>query len=1335
MFEKQSPSTSGDNASLFNPGTSSKSAFLGGLPSGPSGVAAGPPDDGAKPGNKAATAAASMMAHWGTESDQHRVVSQHSGTAHPSTERGDQKLGQGSANPGGFDTPDAAFAPPGTSWDTIGGAWAQASQARPAPGQVGTMEPAVPGAESRAGKNFGDKESPGGAKHGIPESARGAEGAAAKEAPAPGAAVPEMETGAKSSEAGKDSAPSATVDAHVAAPQQDKRAAVHKDGSPDIMHGGGGVAKHSPNADPGFQAVKTRVGVLATSKSEHAPAPAKASEAEDAATSPPGELESQAEANHLGVIEQAQGKPFSRQAFKAALLERVAQSVPKNLEEADNFKNSNRLGEVKSGLQQHVDKGKQEAQSDIKQKAEQAPSMAGLTPRTPRPLAPSNPGSPSPSLNAAQATPKPRGESEISLQAGPRAVEQQMAEAHVTEPQLQRSNESQFGAAVTAKQQLAHNSQSAPGAYRQTEQGTLTQAHAEAESTAQTQSQGMQSQRGQALGQVTSQQGTAKSKDEQARAQVVAQVQQIFGASKQRVEQRLARIDGEVNQIFDQGAAAAKQEFEGYVDGRMRAYKDERYGGIFGGLRWVKDKLFGMPTEVDAFYQEGKQRYLARMDGVLDRIASTVEIGLAEAKAEVGRGKQEVRKYVGSLPTALKQVGQEAQQQIQSQFDNLEQSIRDKHDQLIDTLAQKYCDNVKQIDERIGELKAQNQGLIDKAIALARDVIRTIKQLSELLFRVLARCAAIIGKILMDPIGFIGNLVAGAKAGFNKFVTNIGKHLQEGLVGWLTGQLGTAGITMPDSFDARGIFSLVTQVLGLTWQNIRARAVQSLGEKAVTVIEKASDIVQLLISGGPAAVWEHVQGMVGDLKSMVLDEIKHFVTTEIIHAGVQWVLGLLNPASAFIKACKAIYDIIMFFVERAAQIAELVNAVLDSVEAVAGGNVSAMADKIDGALSKALPVAISFLASLLGLNGISEKIKKILQKVRQPIEKAIDAVLKKAVELLKQSGKWAVDTAQGKNDGPKNSPNDPPNDAAKDPKHGGANGRSGAPADPKHGAATEPSGAPGTRSPEQLQQDLQAGLAAADQLVAANHLPISEIRTKLPALKGKYSLKVLDLVVDSRHGAKATVHVHGEVNPTGDTEKKEVELEEVPVFRESLFISDETVKNKSWSLSLAAHVEGAPKPPVWGLVGVALTGDNMPQEMPGPSMMLENRVSLNDKQVKLDAQGFSFTRAALEMSNAAYKKRFGKEPTSLDGHLIDSNLKNFQTEFAKIRKSTRGLGSAQIAQQAIRSVSFGRHRMELGYRNFEITLGDEVELDLGSPLGVVEVPRSVDVVAKKDEAL
>lgn len=787
-----------------------------------------------------------------------------------------------------------------------------------------------------------------------------------------------------------------------------------KKGGAGPAGGAGAGSPRSAEADAGFQAVKGRVLGAAKVASTHAPAGAEAAAAQEAAVSPSNEIESQAAARHLGEMQGAQPQPFNRAAFKSALLDRIAHTVPNTLEEADDWKGNNRLGEVREGLSQHVKQGKQEAQAEVQAKAQAQPSTAGLAPRVPKALQAAQSATATSSLGAGQAAPKPKSEAEVSLSEGPRSLEQQMAEAKVTEPQLVRSNEPQFQSAVAAKRSVDSQAQASPPAYRQAEQATLTQAQAQSEATAQAQVQGMQAQRGALLGQVMSQQLAAKTRDEQARAQVSGRVQQIFEQAKQRVQQRLDRLDGEVNAIFERGAAAAKQAFEGYVDSQMRVYKDARYSGVIGKGRWVKDKLLGLPGEVNAFFQQGKQQYLAQMDAVLDQIAGTVENGLREATVEVARGRSEVQKYVSSLPASLREIGQQAAQQIQGQFDQLEQSIRDKQEQLLDSLAQKYSENLKQLDERIEQMKAENRGLVDKAKELIGETVQTILKLKDMLLGVLARAAGVIGKILEDPIGFVGNLVAGAKAGLQGFVSNIGKHLQQGLLGWLTGQLGAAGIQMPESLDLKGIFSLVTQVLGLVWSNVRTRAVKILGERAVKALEQGSDLVQKLMKGGLAAVWEHVQGMVGDLKTLVLDQIKQFVISKIITAGVTWIVSLLNPASAFVKACKAIYDIVMFFIERAAQISELVNAVLDSIEAVAGGAIGAMASKIEAALGRALPVAISFLASLLGLGGISAKIQGILQRVRAPIEKAIDWVLKKAVELLKKAGKWVGDKVGGK---------------------------------------------------------------------------------------------------------------------------------------------------------------------------------------------------------------------------------------------------------------------------------------------------------------------------------
>ena len=116
---------------------------------------------------------------------------------------------------------------------------------------------------------------------------------------------------------------------------------------------------------------------------------------------------------------------------------------------------------------------------------------------------------------------------------------------------------------------------------------------------------------------------------------------------------------------------------------------------------------------------------------------------------------------------------------------------------------------------------------------------------------------------------------------------------------------------------------------------------------------------------------------------MVIGGIKNFIIDQVIKAGITWLIALLNPAAAFIKACKAIYDIIMFFIERGRRSWTSSTPILDSIGAIAKGTSGSSPTKVEDALAKALPLAISFLASLLGLGGISDKIREIIQKVQR----------------------------------------------------------------------------------------------------------------------------------------------------------------------------------------------------------------------------------------------------------------------------------------------------------------------------------------------------------------
>jgi hypothetical protein len=765
-----------------------------------------------------------------------------------------------------------------------------------------------------------------------------------------------------------------------------------------------GKSPASPEQDAGFQAVAGKVKSAGAKQAAHAPAAAKAKSAQDAAVSPPAELAGKAQGTSVGKMQQAETPAFDAADFKARLMERIAQLAPKNAQEADSFKESGKVEGVKGAMKGDVAQEQQKSQGPLEQQTKAEPDPSGEAPKPVTPLQQEQPGAPPSLAGAEQAAPKPKTQAEVEqpLKAESKKLDNEMAENDVSEEQLKKSNEPEFQAAADAKQDAQAHAATAPAEVRQAEQAQLKAAQSEAGAAAQAGAQGMQGDRARVLQAVGGKQAQAKSKDEEERAKVGADIKAIYAETKTSVEAKLNGLDAKVNQAFDQGAAAARKTFEDYVKQRMDAFKERRYGGMFGWARWLKDKAAGMPAEVNQFYSAGRDLYLKEMGAVIDKVTAIVGGTITEAKAEVARGKQRISEYVAKLPANLKGVGKEAADEVQSQFDELEDSIKNKENELIESLAQKYNESLQQVDARIDEMKAANQGLVDKAVGAIKGVIETIKKLKDMLLNVLARAADVIGKIIKDPIGFLGNLVSAVKQGLNQFIGKIGEYLKKGLVGWLFGALAEAGIDLPKSFDLQGVLQLVLQLLGLTYASIRARAVKIVGEPAVARLEQVAEIFKILVTEGPAGLWKFIVGKLGELKAQAMEALQSFIAESVIKAGITWILSLLNPASAFIKACKMIYDVVMFFVERGSQVMSLVNAILDSVGAIAAGSLGVAASKVEEALGKAVPVAISFLASLLGLGGIAGKVKEVIGKIQKPIGKLIDKVVGGALKMAKK---------------------------------------------------------------------------------------------------------------------------------------------------------------------------------------------------------------------------------------------------------------------------------------------------------------------------------------------
>jgi hypothetical protein len=758
-----------------------------------------------------------------------------------------------------------------------------------------------------------------------------------------------------------------------------------------------------PAQDAAYTRVAGNVKGFAKAKRAHPPAASKAKEAQDAALAPTDDLTGQAKAAKVDSMDAQQAGTFDKKAFIASVKTAIEAKSPKTLKEADNYKESGKAGEVKGEVKGLVSQGKQGQAKDIEAATEAPPDQSKAVPKPVTPMTTEQPGQVA-VIPAAGAVPKPAPPEQVNLEAGKHEVNQEMADADVegggvSEEQLAESNEPQFEQGLADKKAAAEHADRAPGEYREHEQQVLEQGKAEAAGQTKEGVAGLQASKGAALAALVTHKGKAKSKDEARRAEVTAKVQAIFAATEADVKKILDGIDPKVDKEFEDGEKSARAKFEDFVAAKMSAYKKDRYGGWTGKLRWLRDKIKGMPDKVNEFYVAGRELYLKEMDRVITNVAEIVGKDLTTAKTRIAAGKTEISKYAENLPKDLKKVGADASKQIADQFQQLESEVDSKQEALVDSLATKYTAARKGLDERIEELQAENRGLIDKAIGAIKAIINTIRELAAMLKNVLARVAGVVGQIIKAPVRFLGNLIDGIKGGITRFKDNFLTHLRKGLLSWLFGALAEGGVELPDSFDVKGVIKLLASLFGLTWRNIRNRLVQQIGEPAMAAVEKGVDIFQKLAAGGVAGLWEMLLDKLGDIKEMILEQVKDFVLTRIITAGITWLISLLNPAAAFIKACKLIYDVVMFFVNNASRIAKFVNTILDSTADIVRGNISGVVNKIEDVLGQMVPIIIGFLASVIGLGGVGQKIREIVQKLQKPVNQALDFVIKTGLKL------------------------------------------------------------------------------------------------------------------------------------------------------------------------------------------------------------------------------------------------------------------------------------------------------------------------------------------------
>jgi hypothetical protein len=285
--------------------------------------------------------------------------------------------------------------------------------------------------------------------------------------------------------------------------------------------------------------------------------------------------------------------------------------------------------------------------------------------------------------------------------------------------------------------------------------------------------------------------------------------------------------------------------------------------------------------------------------------------------------------------------------------------------------------------------------------------LNAVWNLLEIIFAVVSpgalgyikRTGAALKSILKNPLPFVKNLAAAGKLGFQQFADRFGTHLKAGLIDWLTGSL--PGVYIPTSFALGEIVKFVFSVLGLTWQNIRGKLVKVVGETAVKAMETGFDIVATLVTQGPAAAWDKIKDQLASLKDTVIGGIISMVIEMIAKKAIPKIVAMFIPGAGFISAILSIYDLVMVVVSKLSKIAQVGAAFVNSIVQIAAGAIGAAANKVESVLAGLLSLAISFLAGFAGLGKVADKVMGVINKVRAPIDKALDALIGWIVRMAK----------------------------------------------------------------------------------------------------------------------------------------------------------------------------------------------------------------------------------------------------------------------------------------------------------------------------------------------
>ena len=845
------------------------------------------------------------------------------------------------------------------------------------------------------------------------------------------------------------------------------------------------VTQAGPVLARGIQALAR----LSRNEQTHDDAARKLQQAERAVVVPDSEGQSRGNSAQVSAVGARPAPPVDPAVAQAELQTSIAANSPRNIEDVDNFKRDLKAQHIAADVLQVVQGDKNAVVKTFADLEHTPPAVPPEQAAVALPTPEAAPGTAALNLGAGAVAPLLPEHTDTSRYTS--EADARLKAEGVTQEQLDMVDSGDLASANQEKKGLALAAKREPLAVQQLAQQQITQVNQTLQADEKQERSAIAGRRQAGLGAAAQRQQGAKSALERKRDEVAARINGLFKTAQDQVKARLADLETQAMQRFDSGNAQAAQAFEDDVAREMDAYKDDRYSGWFGWARKAKDWLLGMDElpGVQAIFERNRSRFARRIEHLVADIAAENQRVIQACRDQLAATRQAIQTYVDSLGPSLKDIGSRTAAEVGSQLDEMDGFIRKKEAELQQKLADKQQAAIKAIDDKIEKMKEAMSGALaklGKLLLLAAKKFFTWAlgkfgySLSDI-ENIINRGAAVLKAIFTQPVAFVKNLMRAAIQGFENFGKNFLTHLQDALFEWLTGSL--QGLVLPRRWDAMGIVGVALQMIGISYQNLRRIMVEVMGEKVVAGLEAGFELVKTLVTEGPMAAWEQLKDMAKDMGDAFIAAVKDFIKWKIVEEAIKWVVGLFIPGAGIVKAIIGIYDTVVFFIQKAKQIAQMVGNFLASIGEIAAGNIGAAATAMENGLARGLSLVISFLAALLRMNGITAKIREAIQKVRSKVDAALLKVVKWIVEKAKAVMQRVASRALG--------------------------------------------GKPEATPQQRLDRGLSEAQAAVNRL-SGGRIGLSLIAPVLAVIRTRHAMRTLEAI--AVHGVW---HVRGEVNPIG----------------------------------------------------------------------------------------------------------------------------------------------------------------------------------------------------------